>query len=274
MSKPIKTARKVVVFFNPDKASAKKERPRLLSWLKKKHIDVLPLSKISEAEAVITLGGDGTILAVAPQAALAACPVLGINTGRLGFMTAVDVKHMDRALNDWSLGKLVASSRMMVEVEIPRLKKQFYALNDAVIRTGATNRVTRILATVNEERLGYFVGDGVIVATSTGSTAYSLSAQGPIVHPELDAMILTPICAHSFTQRPIVFSANRALQLSLDDKRANSEVELSLDGQRVFSLKWEDVIRIRRSPHKLELLHDPKKTYFNVLREKLSWGKH
>jgi NAD+ kinase len=189
-------------------------------------------------------------------------------------MTATDLKHMYGALTEWLKGKWIVSSRMMLEVRAPRINAPLLALNDAVVRTGSTTRVTRIEATVDGVDLGAFVGDGVIAATSTGSTAYSLSAQGPVVHPDLDGIILTPICAHSFTQRPIVFPADRLLTLTHSDNRpGNNKVQLSLDGQRVFDLRQGETVRIRRSQYKLKLLQSPSMTYFGVLKKKLSWGE-
>jgi NAD+ kinase len=236
-------------------------------------VSVLPFHQLSKADAVLTLGGDGTILAAAPEAAKANVPVLGINTGRLGFMTSTSMKNMYKSLDEWLRGKWIVSTRMMLDVQSPQIKGTLLALNDAVVRTGSTTRVTRVEATVGGAELGVFVGDGVIVASSTGSTAYSLSAQGPVVHPDLEAMILTPICAHSFTQRPVVFPATMVLTLRLGDNRPGNKVQLSLDGQRVFDLAPGQTVRIRRSQYKLQLLQSPKMTYFGVLREKLSWGE-
>lgn len=230
------------------------------------------MGELADCQAVLTLGGDGTILAIASRAAKAGVPVLGINIGRLGFMTAIEFGRLGSALNDWLKGRWVISNRLMLEVTSLRLKKPLLALNDVVVRTGLTSRVTTISASIGHERLGFFVGDGVIVATPTGSTAYSLAAQGPVVHPEVEALILTPICAHSFRQRPIVFPARQTLELGMEDQRKGHEVQLCLDGQRVFSLKTGDRVSIKQAPYKLQLLHDPKVSYFKILREKLSWG--
>lgn len=228
---------------------------------------------MEKADAVITLGGDGTILSVAPAAARLGLPVLGVNIGRLGFMTAVEVRGLYSALSRWLAGRWAESRRTMLEITMPGVRSPQLALNDAVVRIGSTTRVTTIQASVGDEDIGYFVGDGVIVATSTGSTAYSLAAQGPVMHPGVDALLLTPICAHSFSQRPIVFPADMTVRLTLTDQRRGNEVQLCLDGQRVYSVKPGDQIHIRRAPYKLKLLQDPGTTYFGVLREKLSWGE-
>ncbi len=262
----------VAIFANPEKTRAQQEVSRLEKWFRSRKIKVVPVAKLAQADAVITLGGDGTILSMAPRAAQADVPVLGVNIGRLGFMTAIELKKMYSGLEAWLKGRWNISERLMLEVQVPHVKAPAYALNDAVVRLGSTMRVTRISASIAGEDLGSFTGDGVIVATTTGSTAYSLAAQGPVVHPDVEALILTPICAHSFTQRPVVFPSNLTLELGLHDQRKGNEVQLCLDGQRVYRLKSGDVIRVGAAPRKLKLLQDPKAPYFGILREKLSWG--
>ncbi len=262
----------VALFANPEKTRARQETVRLRKWFSQRKIKVVPSTDLAKADAVITLGGDGTILSIAPKAALAGVPVLGINIGRLGFMTAVELTKMYSGLKAWLKGNWTISERSMLEVKIPRIKSSAYALNDAVIRLRSSMRLTRISASIEGEDLGSFTGDGVIVATTTGSTAYSLAAQGPVVHPDVEALILTPICAHSFTQRPIVFPSNLTLDLVMHDQRKGNEVQLCLDGQRVYSLKPADVVRVGVAPQKLKLLQDPLSPYFGVLRQKLSWG--
>ncbi len=265
--------RSVSIVANPDKASAQKALPALKSWLKRKGIRAHSAADIATSDGVIVLGGDGTILSIAPKAARAGVPVLGINIGRLGFMTAAELSNMNRALQGWLQGKWGVSQRMMLEVTAPRVKEPLLALNDAVVRIGSTSRVMTIAASIENEKLGHFTGDGVIVATPTGSTAYSLAAQGPVIHPEVDALVLTPICAHSFTQRPVVFPGEHTLELELTDTRVKNEVQLCLDGQRVFHLRPGDRISVRASTYKLELVRDPDVSYFGILREKLSWGE-
>lgn len=229
--------RSVAVFANPDKAKAIRELPKLKTWLKKRRIAVLTTTQLSKADALIVLGGDGTILSIAPEAARHGVPVLGINMGHLGFLTAVQIENMMKALESWLAGHWTLSERTMLEVRAPQEKKPIYALNDAVIRLKALTRVTTVQASIDGESLGQFTGDGVIVATTTGSTAYSLSAQGPVVHPEVEAMLLTPICAHSFAQKPVVFPLHCQLELRSMDKSRRSEVQLCLDGQRVFPIR-------------------------------------
>ena len=264
--------RTVAVWANPEKARARTELPRLQHWLSRRSLRVVPASQLSQADAVVVLGGDGTILAVAPEAAKHRVPVLGVNMGRLGFMTAIDVRGMIPALQRWLRGGWPVSERTMLEATAPPLKEPAYALNDAVLRIGATTRITTVDASVDGKDLARFVGDGVIVATTTGSTAYSLAAQGPVVHPDVDAIVLTPICPHSFMQRPLVIPSHHVVDLRIQERGAGDAVQLALDGQRVFALRSGERIRIRRSPHKLKLFQDPEASYFDVLREKLSWG--
>ncbi len=266
------TIRSIAIVSNPDKIRTAEQLAPLRHWLKKRGVAPLGRAQVALADVVLTLGGDGTILAVAPKAALAGVPVLGVNVGRLGFMTAVGLDHMYEALTDLLEGRCIMSERLMLDVVIPRSKGPHLALNDAVIRVGTTTRITMVNAMIEKEDLGCFTGDGLIVATPTGSTAYSLAAQGPIVHPELDALVLTPICAHSFTQRPVVFSSKHTLTIWPKDRRGMRELQLCLDGQRVFKLRKDDRVLVRRSKHKLKLLQKPGISYFGVLREKLLWG--
>lgn len=266
------TARTAAVVANREKIRAQRELPKLSKWLRSKGIRPVGMEGLSKADVIITLGGDGAILAVAPQAARAGVPVLGINVGRLGFMTAVGVDRLYPALEAWRKGAWTVSERLMLEVHPPRVKTPQLALNDVVVRLGSTTRLTAISAAIEDEHLGVFTGDGLIVSTTTGSTAYTLAAQGPIVHPDVEALILTPICPHSLTQRPVVFPADQTLELQLQDRSRGNEVQLCLDGQRVFVLKQEDRIVVRASHHRLKLLQDPKMPYFGVLREKLLWG--
>lgn len=264
--------RSIVLVANPEKKIAGQESVRLRSWLKNKGIRVLGPSQFDQADGVITLGGDGTILSIASQAARARVPVFGVNVGRLGFMTTTSLSGMRKGIEQWLAGKWLLSPRLLLEVTSPSLKGTHLALNDVVVRIGAPTRVTHVHTSINGQELGVLTGDGVIVSTSTGSTAYSLSAQGPVVHPEIDALILTPICPHSFSQRPIVFPSTQTLTLCLQDKHVKNEVQLCFDGQRVFHLKSGDEVHVKQSTYKLQLVYNPQTPYFHVLREKLSWG--
>jgi len=264
--------RSVCLVANPEKDIANRELRKLSAALRKRKIGVRPAKEFEKSDAVITLGGDGTILAIAGRAAHAGIPVLGVNMGRLGFMTAIGIKRVYSILDEWLKGHWPVSERLMLDVQVPRLKRSFLALNDAVLRIGSVTRVTRISASIEHEDLGLFTGDGVIVATPTGSTAYSMSAHGPVVHPEVEALVLTPICAHSFSQRPVVFPAGHTLELRIEDHRKGNDVQLCLDGQRVIPLKSGDGVSVTGADRRLKLFQDPEMNYFGMLREKLSWG--
>lgn len=264
--------RRLAIVAHPYKPRAREELPRLRTWLMRRGIRVLSDRQMSRADAVITLGGDGTILAIAPDAARHGVPVLGVNIGRLGFMTSVELGRLYEALDGWLQNGWPVSERLMLKIHAPRQRQPYYALNDAVIRIGRTPRVASVQVSVDNENLGDFTGDGVIVATPTGSTAYSLAAQGPVLHPEARALLLTPICPHSFRQRPLVMPEGQSLELTLERPQRGSEVQLCLDGQKVFLLRSGDRVRVTRSPYRLKLIQNPQSSYFGVLREKLLWG--
>lgn len=269
---PGRPIRAVALVANARKPDAVREIPRLRAWLKRKGIRPLPWKNLAKADGVAVLGGDGTILSVAPEAAQRGLPVFGANLGHLGFLTVVDVKRLYESLELWLKGRWEASERTLLEVAAPRKPRPLLALNDAVIRLKTSNRVTTVAVAINGEPLTEFTGDGVIVSTTTGSTAYSLSAQGPVVHPDVEAFVLTPICPHSFSQRPMVFPAHHTLELQIKNRRDTNEAQLCLDGQRVFPLRWGDRVAVRRSGHRLKLVQDPAVSYFGLLRAKLHWG--
>lgn len=262
----------VVLLHNPEKPAARGALPRLTAWFRKRGVKVLPPSAIASADAAVSLGGDGTLLAAARRAAPAGVPVLGVNMGRLGYLTAADVSRLDKTLAALIEGELPVSRRLMLEARAGTAPART-AVNDCVVRGRDVARVVSLSVKVDGEPLGAFVGDGLIIATPTGSTAYSLAASGPIVQPELDVLLLTPICSHSLTQRPLVLSADGTVEITLDKDGRSSEVVVSLDGQSSFSLKPGKSVTIRRAQDRFQLLTDPSRTAFGVLREKLKWGE-
>jgi NAD+ kinase len=260
-----------VLFHNSDKTEARKAIPRLAAWLRKRKVIILPPSSIEKASVAVALGGDGTLLAAARRAAPAGVPVLGINMGRLGYLTAADLSRAEGALSSLLAGRLRVSRRLMLEAQCGARPRRT-ALNDCVVRGKNLSRVVRLSVRVDGEYLGTFVGDGLIVATPTGSTAYSLAASGPIVQPEMDVLILTPVCSHSLTQRPVVLPADSRVEITLERDRPGGAV-VSLDGQPGFDLKPGGNVDIRRADTVFELLTDPSRSSFRVLREKLKWGE-
>lgn len=225
---------------------------------------------VQRVDLVIVLGGDGTLLSVAHLAAKAGVPVLGVNMGRLGFLTEVPVKELPLTLDAYRSGlKDIVSSRWLLEARCGR--QVHLCLNDAVINKGVLARIIHVTISVDDKEVATAKADGLIVATPTGSTAYSLSAGGPILQPLIPAIVIAPICPHALTFRPMVISSQSRVKVEL--LTGGEEVYLTLDGQRGGRLEKNDVVEVRRSKHSLELISSPKRNYFALLREKLGWGE-
>lgn len=267
MDKP----RAVVVFYNEAKPKACREVPRLKAWFRKRGIRVLDLSRADHAQAAVALGGDGTLLMTARHAAPLGLPVLGINLGRLGFLAGTEPHRATQALTRLAEGRLLVSNRMMLMVEPPAGQSSL-ALNDCVIRGSDTARVVHLSVWVDGEYLAPYVSDGLILSTPTGSTAYSLAASGPIVQPKLDLILLTPICSHSLTQRPLILSSDKIVEIRIEGRADREHVVMSLDGQVTFPLRTGDKVFVRRAKERFLLCGDGRQTYFSTLREKLKWG--
>ena len=263
----------LILFANLSKPLAKRELPRLRRWFLNRGVKVLPESKLLQAEAAIALGGDGTILSVAPKLIPLGIPILGVNIGRLGFLTASDLAALYPTLKRFLKGDLGISERMALCVEASEGRRKRLVLNDCVVKVGRTARVVELAARINNQFLGSFVGDGLIVSSPTGSTAYSLAAGGPVVHPIMEALILTPICPHSLTQRPVIFPANREVRIRYQTPGSQAEVLVSLDGQDSFPLRPGEDIRIRQAENRLKIYYNPKRHFFGLLQEKLKWGE-
>ncbi|HOW27807.1 MAG TPA: NAD(+)/NADH kinase [Elusimicrobiota bacterium] len=228
------------------------------------------------ASLVVALGGDGTLLSAARLVAPHGVPVLGINLGRIGFLTGAELKRMTSALRDLLAGRLTISERMMLRIKTSR-GNPYWSLNECAVRAGATGRVIHLSVFVDSEYLGTYTGDGLMVSTPTGSTAYSLAASGPLVQPEMDVMLLTPICPHSLSQRPIILSPNHTIEIRIDHRPGvrsirREKVFLSIDGQVIRSIHPGDKIVINRAPQRFKLLQNPNASYFATLREKLKWN--
>ncbi|MCB4757698.1 MAG: NAD(+)/NADH kinase [Elusimicrobia bacterium] len=262
----------VAIFVNPDKPAARRELPRLKAWLRKKGLRPVASEQADQSDWAIVLGGDGTLLWAARRLALLGVPVLGVNLGRLGFLTSADLHQMYSTLDRLLRNKLPVSDRMMLNVRPPRAKGQL-ALNDCVIRVNGTARAARLSAWVDGQYLGTYFGDGIILATPTGSTAYSLAASGPIAQPEMDLILLTPVCAHSLTQRPVILSPESVVKIVVDEHGQKDRVVLCLDGQINFALRAGDRVEIRRATERSLIFSDPRQPYFSLLRRKLKWGE-
>ena len=220
-------------------------------------------------DLMIVLGGDGTLLSIAHLAAQENVPVLGVNLGRLGFLTEVPTDEIYLTLDSFLAGhEEIISPRLLLEAGCRG--KIYYCLNDVVINKGAVARMIQIGIWIDDKEIAALKADGLIVSTPTGSTAYSLSAGGPIVQPYVPALLLSPICPHTLSFRPMVVTSNSRIRLQL--LTAGEEVYLTLDGQRGITLGKNDVIEIKRAEFALKLLSSPRRNYFDLLKEKLAWA--
>lgn len=226
------------------------------------------------ADFIIVLGGDGTLLSVSRNLKGRDVPILGVNLGGLGFLTEISVEELPSMIEKVLQSDYDVSRRIMLDVKVRREKEdvfEFSILNDAVITKDALARIIDIETYVNDEYLTTFKGDGLIVSTPTGSTGYSLAAGGPLLYPSMKNIIVTPICPHMLTNRPIILpeeAAIRAILMSMDEK-----VILTLDGQVGFPLKYYDEVIVKKSPHTISLIKSSSKGYFEILRTKLKWGE-
>lgn len=227
-----------------------------------------------QADMVVVLGGDGTLISAARLIGDRGIPILGVNLGSLGFLTEITLDEMYPSLTACLAGDFRISERMMLNSTVMRDGKEISShrvLNDVVINKGALARIVDLETVVNDRYLTTFKADGLIISSPTGSTGYSLSANGPIVHPALECLAITPICPHTLTNRPIVLEASAVVTITL--KSQNEDVFLTLDGQVGMELKCGDVITIRRADHRTRLVMSTHRDYFEVLRTKLKWGE-
>lgn len=228
----------------------------------------------SMADLVVVLGGDGTLLSVARLVGAREIPILGINLGSLGFLTEIPVSGLYPALESYLRGDYTTSRRMMLSVSHARGGETigvYEALNDAVINKGAPAKIITLETSVDSSFLATFKADGLIVASPTGSTGYTLSAGGPIVDPSVDCLLVTPICSHTLTNRPLVVSAESRVIITLDSLIEN--VMLTLDGQVGVPLEYRDILSVKRADHRTRLMLSGETDYFEVLRTKLKWGE-
>jgi NAD+ kinase len=220
-------------------------------------------------DLLLVLGGDGTLLSIAHVAAQKNVPVVGINLGALGFLTEVPLDEMFLTLDSYLEGNdKIVSRRQMLQAKTK--ENSYYSLNDVVINKGALARMIRCAIWIDGIEIAITRADGLIISTPTGSTAYSLSAGGPIIQPYIPAIILTPICPHTLSFRPMVISSESEVKVQL--LTGGEEVYLTIDGQRGELMKKEDTVTVCQSELKLQLVSSPRRNYFDLLKEKLRWG--
>jgi NAD+ kinase len=282
-------AKKIGIISKPRKEDAGHILSELVKWLKDKGTEPLmdqetanlieitsPYSRQDIAalsEFVIVLGGDGTLLSVARLIGARGTPILGVNLGSLGFLTEVTLDEMYPLLEDILLGKMIIDERGMLEAAIRREGQEiarYTVLNDVVINKGALARMILMETRVDGRLLNTYRADGLIISTPTGSTAYSLSAGGPIVYPTVGAVIISPICPHTLTNRPIVLPEDVSIEVTL--RTEDEDVLVTLDGQEGHQIKFIDTVAIKKIKGTTRLILSPKKDYYQILRQKLRWG--
>jgi NAD+ kinase len=244
------------------------------------HVSVPGVASMSATEigeqafAAIVVGGDGTMLGIARQLARYDIPLIGINQGRLGFMTDIPIEQMVPALDEILKGAATAEKRTLLEGRVMRGGQQIYcgvAVNDVVVSRGAGAGMAELKVTVDGQFMYNQRSDGLIVATPTGSTAYALSAGGPLLHPSLAGIVLVPIAPHALSNRPIAVPDSSEIVVEIVSGR---DISVNFDMQTFASLQHGDEIFISRSPHKITFLHPEGWSYYNTLREKLHWNEY
>lgn len=280
-----KRIKSVSIVVKPGHAEARATAAELSSWLKMRGIaragepisadEIFSGHKLSvDADLIVVLGGDGTMISTARLVGDADILVLGINYGSLGYLTDFRIEEMIPAVESIINGKYDIDRRVMLDVQHLRGKNKLASgrvLNDVVINKSALARIIEIAVRLDGLFVNSFRADGLIVSTPTGSTAYNLSAGGPIVYPSMNAVLLTPICPFTLSNRPIVVPDQADIELTLDNE--NEGVVLSLDGQTGYPMRAGDRVRISKSKTTFNLVQPAHRNYFDVLRDKLKWGR-
>lgn len=280
----------VGIIYKHGHAPARREALRLADWLKARGIAVHaqemgPKSPHPESCAeppgvalplrwTVVLGGDGTLLGAARRLGRLGIPLLGVNLGGLGFLTSIPLERLYPAIEMMLAGELREEKRVMLQVRVLRSGEEacrFQVLNDAVINKGTLARIIDLDVRIDQEFLTTFRADGLIISTPTGSTAYNLSAGGPILYPTLENFVLTPICPFTLTNRPIIIPDSAVIEITMG-KESEETVMLTFDGQVGFELIQGDRVILSKSQEKIRLLRSPDDSYFKILRTKLMWG--
>ncbi len=284
------SSQSVGIIYKHHHTPAKQEGERLGSWFKKKGIQVFSeemdakdsvngnfeeLSSIpNSVNWVVVLGGDGTLLGAARRIGRYGVPILGVNLGGLGFLTCISLDRLYPVVEIMIQEGLDRESRVMLETRVMRDSREavrFQVLNDVVINKSTLARIIDLDVTIDDNFLTTFRADGLIISTATGSTAYNLSAGGPILYPASASFVLTPICPFTLTNRPIIVPDRSVITIKMG-KESEETVILTFDGQVGFDLAYEDVVVIRKSTEKIILFKSPDHSYFEILRTKLMWG--
>ena len=284
------SSKSVGIIYKHHHEPAKIEARKLETWFKNRGITVFlqemnaevaedgifektfPIPK--DVDWVVVLGGDGTLLGAARQIGRYGAPILGVNLGGLGFLTCIPLERIYPVVETMVNGDLQVESRMMLETKVLRDKKEvirFQVLNDVVINKSTLARIIDLDVAINDAFVTTFRADGLIISTPTGSTAYNLSAGGPILYPTIESFVLTPICPFTLTNRPIIVPDSAAIGIEMG-RESEGTVILTFDGQVGFDLHHGDKVQIHKSTEKINLFKPPDQDYFRILRTKLMWG--
>ena len=250
---------------------------KLRSWLKNKHIAAVLDQINADLDILIILGGDGTLLHVAEAAARHSIPVIGINLGNLGFLTELIEDETESALQEILRGTVTIENRLMLKACLHSQghKTSYrYALNDVVINKNTLDRLLRLSTSADDDHITTYKADGLIFSTPTGSTAYSLSAGGPLVHPGLATILVTPICPFMLSSRPIILPPSKVISSKFLGDETDSNAKVIVDGQDAWEMKSGDILEVQTAEQPLQLISSTQRDYFTILRNKLNWGSN
>ncbi len=229
------------------------------------------LAKLAKCDLIIAFGGDGTFLGIARKINHLNIPVLGVNLGRLGFLTDLDEQAIQENLESILRGEYTREKRFLLHADIEG-RAQSLAMNDVVIHKSELSRMIELDVYVDDQYLSSYRADGLIFSTPTGSTAYSLSTGGPIIYPTLPAILIAPICPHTFSHRPLVIPSNSKIKVVISEEGTDEHVNVTCDGQELFTLSKEGELNIACAGNPITLIHPLDYSFFTILREKLNWG--
>ena len=266
---------KVAVLGRRDDARVAEPMSVLIAHLTEAGIEVLPEEQVAQADLVIAVGGDGTMLYAGSLTRENDIPLLGINRGRLGFLADVTTDDMLSSVDHILAGDYTVESRLMLSAELQRANGEVVtaiAFNDVVLQRSETGRMVDFETSVAGQFVNTHSGDGLIVATPTGSTAYALSCGGPIVEPHLDAMVVVPICPHTLTDRPLVIASSQPIRIRLLD-REQTAAAVAIDGHSIGPISSDDTLTISAAENRIRLIHPPGYDFYGILRSKLLWGR-
>ena len=267
--------RRAGIIIKKDNDDAALYAERLKVWLEERAVATTLNEIAADLDLGIILGGDGTLLHVAETAARHEVPVIGINLGNLGFLTELTEKEALPALRAIIGGQVTMEMRSMLKVRLLRNGEPGdyrYALNDVVISKNAADRLLYLSTKADDDYITTYKADGLILSTPTGSTAYSLSAGGPLVHPGLDTILVTPICPFMLSSRPIILPADKTISSILQTDETGAAADIIIDGQKGWEMRPADTLEVAKAEHPLHLIVSTEKDYFAILRNKLKWG--